>query len=51
VMRREEGLRQKLQEAQEGIAERDAFLEQLQEEAALSASALKQAAQVQPRRH
>jgi len=46
VMQREAGLRQKLQEAQEGLAERDAFLKQLQEEAALSASALKQAAQV-----
>jgi len=46
ILRREEGLRQQLQEAQDGIAERDAFPKQLQEEAALSASALKQAAQV-----
>ncbi|CAI5500227.1 unnamed protein product, partial [Closterium sp. Naga37s-1] len=41
---REERMRRQLMEAQEGIAHRDAFLQQLQEEAALSASALKQAA-------
>ncbi|CAI5494799.1 unnamed protein product [Closterium sp. Naga37s-1] len=43
---REERMRRQLMEAQEGIAHRDAFLQQLQEEAALSASALKQAARV-----
>lgn len=45
-MGREEALRRQLLDAQEGIAQRDAFLRQLQEEAALSASALKQAARV-----
>ena len=45
-MGREEALRRQLMEAQEGITQRDAFLRQLQEETALSASALKQAARV-----
>ncbi|CAI5974839.1 unnamed protein product [Closterium sp. NIES-65] len=43
---REERMRRQLMEAQEGIVHRDAFLQQLQEEAALSASALKQAARM-----
>ncbi|CAI7874104.1 unnamed protein product, partial [Closterium sp. NIES-53] len=43
---REERMRRQLMEAQEGIAHGDAFLQQLQEEAELSASALKQAARM-----